>query len=45
MFKGPNSMGGNGAYVPHNGFVAGTANVFVPPGNGGGCIKDGPFKK
>lgn len=38
------SMGGNGEYVPHEGHAAGTANVVVPPGNGGGCVSSGPFR-
>ncbi|KAF2004572.1 Di-copper centre-containing protein, partial [Amniculicola lignicola CBS 123094] len=38
------SMGSNGDYVKHNGSVVGTADVFVPGGNGGGCVSSGPFK-
>lgn len=37
------SMSGNGESVKHVGFNLGAA--FVPPGNGGGCVTTGPFKK
>ncbi|KAK7942425.1 tyrosinase [Apiospora aurea] len=36
------SMGGNGAYVAHNGTLA-TGLVYLPSGPGGGCIERGPF--
>jgi hypothetical protein len=39
------SMGGDGAFVAHNGAVSGFNNIFIPSGNGGGCVKDGPFVK
>lgn len=39
------SMGGDGEYVQHNGSVGGGGTVFLPSGEGGGCIKSGPFKK
>ncbi|KAL2161003.1 hypothetical protein VTH06DRAFT_8716 [Thermothelomyces fergusii] len=32
------SLGGNGEYIEHG------ATGFVPAGNGGGCVKSGPFK-
>lgn len=36
-------MSGDGAYVGHNGsLVAGF--IWLPSGNGGGCVKSGPFK-
>ncbi|KAH8761022.1 hypothetical protein F5883DRAFT_618954 [Diaporthe sp. PMI_573] len=37
------SMSGDGAYLAHNGSVSGTGNIFLPSGNGGGCVKSGPF--
>jgi tyrosinase len=39
------SMGGDGYFVQHNGSVAGGGRIYQPSGNGGGCIKDGPFKR
>lgn len=39
------SMGGDGEFVKHNGSVGGGGTVFLPSGEGGGCIKSGPFKK
>jgi tyrosinase len=39
------SMGGDGSYLKHNGSISGAGNIWLPSGNGGGCIKDGPFKK
>uniref|UniRef100_A0A0B7K4V5 Tyrosinase copper-binding domain-containing protein n=1 Tax=Bionectria ochroleuca TaxID=29856 RepID=A0A0B7K4V5_BIOOC len=38
------SMSGDGAYVAHNGSLGGSNNIYLPSGNGGGCLKDGPFK-
>lgn len=38
-------MGGNGEYVKHAGHGLGMANTMVPAGNGGGCVKTGPFAK
>lgn len=39
------SMGGDGYFVQHNGSVGGIGgNIFMPSGEGGGCIKSGPFK-
>lgn len=38
------SMGSDGAYVPHNGSVGGGGRIFLPSGEGGGCIMSGPFK-
>ncbi|KAG5744610.1 hypothetical protein H9Q70_012690 [Fusarium xylarioides] len=37
------SMSGDGKYVKHNGALSGMQNIFIPSGNGGGCLKDGPF--
>jgi tyrosinase len=39
------SMGGDGLYVKHNGSAGGKGTIALPSGAGGGCIKDGPFKK
>jgi tyrosinase len=39
------SMSGDGAYVAHNGSLGGSNNIYLPSGNGGGCLKDGPFKE
>lgn len=36
-------MSGNGDNVKHTGFNVGVG--YVPPGNGGGCVTTGPFKK
>lgn len=38
------SMGGDGYFVAHNGSVGGTGRIFLPSGQGGGCIASGPFK-
>ncbi|KAF2743180.1 Di-copper centre-containing protein [Sporormia fimetaria CBS 119925] len=38
------SMGGDGAFVPHNGSVGGAGLIPLPSGEGGGCIESGPFK-
>ncbi|CAH0000230.1 unnamed protein product [Clonostachys byssicola] len=38
------SMSGDGSYVEHDGALSGTNNIYIPSGNGGGCLKDGPFK-
>lgn len=38
------SMSGDGAYVPHNGAEV-LQGLVLPPANGGGCVKEGPFKK
>ncbi|EXK76468.1 tyrosinase [Fusarium oxysporum f. sp. raphani 54005] len=37
------SMSGDGKHVKHNGALSGTQNIYIPSGNGGGCIKTGPF--
>ena len=39
------SMSGNGESIPHGGtFVTAFGlNLTLPPGTGGGCVKDGPF--
>ncbi|TEA17227.1 Tyrosinase-like protein orsC [Colletotrichum sidae] len=42
MFDGSEtSMGGNGAFKTHNGSIS--AGVWIPSGNGGGCVTKGPF--
>ncbi|KAH7398598.1 hypothetical protein BKA66DRAFT_546137 [Pyrenochaeta sp. MPI-SDFR-AT-0127] len=38
------SMGGDGYFAKHNGSLGGAGAIFLPSGNGGGCIKSGPFK-
>ncbi|KAL1611680.1 hypothetical protein SLS59_000399 [Nothophoma quercina] len=38
------SMSGDGSYVFHNGSVGGGGAIFLPSGEGGGCLQDGPFK-
>jgi tyrosinase len=38
------SMGSDGAFVKHNGSVGGAGKIFLPSGEGGGCITSGPFK-
>jgi tyrosinase len=49
VFNGDDfSMSGDGLPIPHKGIdVPGTPKEFsvIPPGNGGGCITSGPFKK
>ncbi|KAK0384155.1 hypothetical protein NLU13_8244 [Sarocladium strictum] len=37
------SFGSTGKYFKHNGSLVGSRTVWLPPGEGGGCIKDGPF--
>lgn len=39
------SMGGNGEAIPHGptAISAFGINATLPPGTGGGCVKDGPF--
>lgn len=39
------SMSGDGSFVQHNGSVGGAGAIFLPSGQGGGCITSGPFKK
>ena len=39
------SMGGDGAFVFHNGSLAGARTISIPSGKGGGCITSGPFKE
>ncbi|KAL2062516.1 hypothetical protein VTL71DRAFT_6782 [Oculimacula yallundae] len=38
------SLSGNGAFLLHNGSLAGTGNIFLPSEQGGGCVTSGPFK-
>ncbi|XEV07527.1 hypothetical protein FSHL1_012814 [Fusarium sambucinum] len=37
------SVSGNGEYFKHNGSFSGRGTIHVPSGNGGGCIRSGPF--
>ncbi|RFN43635.1 hypothetical protein FIE12Z_12101 [Fusarium flagelliforme] len=37
------SMSGDGEYFKHNGSFGGRGTIHLPSGNGGGCIKSGPF--
>ncbi|KAI0862673.1 Di-copper centre-containing protein [Xylaria cubensis] len=37
------SFSGDGAFVAHNGSVNGAGYVYIPSGNGGGCVTSGPF--
>ncbi|KKY30786.1 putative fad binding domain-containing protein [Diaporthe ampelina] len=44
LFDGSDtSMSGDGAYLAHNGSLSGANNIFLPSGNGGGCVTSGPF--
>ncbi|KAI1360539.1 Di-copper centre-containing protein [Xylaria arbuscula] len=44
LFDGSStSLSGDGAYVAHNGSVNGNGYVYIPSGNGGGCVTSGPF--
>jgi tyrosinase len=36
------SMGGDGSYIPHPAAEV-APGLFLPPGNGGGCVTSGPF--
>lgn len=36
-------MGGDGEFFKHNGSSGGRGTILLPSGNGGGCIKSGPF--
>ncbi|KAF1934232.1 Di-copper centre-containing protein [Didymella exigua CBS 183.55] len=38
------SMSGDGSFVAHNGSVGGGGTIFLPSGEGGGCLLGGPFK-
>lgn len=38
------SMSGDGSYVFHNGSLGGAGSIFLPSGEGGGCLQSGPFK-
>ncbi|KAK7189051.1 hypothetical protein DPSP01_012677 [Paraphaeosphaeria sporulosa] len=38
------SLGGDGEFFSHNGSLAGASTIPIPSGQGGGCIKSGPFK-
>ncbi|KAK5165792.1 uncharacterized protein LTR77_008715 [Saxophila tyrrhenica] len=41
------SISNNGAYIKHNGTYVPSAQapvIYVPPGQGGGCVTKGPFK-
>lgn len=39
------SIGGDGEFWEHNGSTAGIGSVKIPPGNGGGCVTNGPLAK
>ncbi|KAK8102044.1 hypothetical protein PG984_015190 [Apiospora sp. TS-2023a] len=44
VFDGsPTSLGGDGEFFYHNGSLGGALAIPLPSGNGGGCIKEGPF--
>ncbi|KAK3349047.1 hypothetical protein B0T25DRAFT_458687 [Lasiosphaeria hispida] len=49
VFDGSDSsLGGNGEYIPHQGLILTEpfnpdAQIPLPPGSGGGCVKTGPF--
>lgn len=46
MFDGSaTSMSGDGSFVSHNGSVGGAGTIYLPSGNGGGCLQSGPFVK
>ncbi|KAF3049053.1 hypothetical protein E8E11_009359 [Didymella keratinophila] len=38
------SMGSDGAFLAHNGSLAGARTISIPSGKGGGCIESGPFE-
>ncbi|EMD95855.1 hypothetical protein COCC4DRAFT_124481 [Bipolaris maydis ATCC 48331] len=38
------SLGGDGEFFAHNGSLAGGRLIPIPSGQGGGCVKSGPFK-
>lgn len=39
-------MSNDGSFVEHNGTTLGNPEpvLYIPPGNGGGCVTEGPFK-
>lgn len=44
VFDGsPTSLGGDGEFFYHNGTPGGVLQIPLPSGQGGGCIKEGPF--
>lgn len=46
MFDGSEtSMSGNGEFMEHNGTNGALGALFIPSGEGGGCVESGPFKK
>ena len=49
LFNGDEfSLSGDGLPEPHGGVEVTQAPApfnIIPPGNGGGCVKSGPFKK
>lgn len=46
LFDGSDtSLSGDGAFFAHNGSLVGSKTVWLPSGNGGGCLLDGPFKE
>ncbi|KAK6223860.1 hypothetical protein LQW54_000004 [Pestalotiopsis sp. IQ-011] len=38
------SLSGDGSFVSHNGSVGGAGTIYLPSGNGGGCLISGPFQ-
>lgn len=46
LFDGSDtSMSGDGYFVQHNGSLTGSGNIYLPSGQGGGCVMSGPFVK
>ncbi|KAI1265449.1 Di-copper centre-containing protein [Xylariaceae sp. FL1019] len=44
LFDGSDtSFSGDGSFVQHNGSVNGNGYVYIPSGQGGGCVTSGPF--
>lgn len=39
------SLSGDGGYFEHNGSLSGANNIYLPSGNGGGCVMSGPLFK
>ncbi|KAI1108307.1 hypothetical protein F5Y14DRAFT_459776 [Nemania sp. NC0429] len=45
LFDGSDtSMGGDGEFFKHSGSLVGGGALWLPSGNGGGCVESGPFK-
>ncbi|KAI0152744.1 Di-copper centre-containing protein [Xylariaceae sp. FL1272] len=44
LFDGSDtSFSGDGSFLQHNGSVNGNGYVYIPSGQGGGCVTSGPF--